>query len=102
MMAGAGVDYMSDDLMGSKPIVVGSCPPDSPALTDYDRAHVQLYIRLLDAASSGVQWMVAAREILNIDPTLDLDSAKRTFDSHLARAEWMTRVGYRFLQGSGQ
>ena len=49
-----------------------------------------------------MQWKVAAREILNIDPTQDLDSAKRTFDSHLARAEWMTRVGYRFLQGSGQ
>ena len=93
---------MSQELQGSKSIVAGSCPPDSPVLTDYDRAHVQLYIRLLDAASSGVQWMVAAREILNIDPTLDLVSAKRTFDSHLARAEWMTKVGYRFLQGSGQ
>lgn len=89
---------MSQDLQRSKAIVAGSCPPDSPVLTDYDRAHVQLYIRLLDAASAGVEWDVAAREILNIDLSRDAGSAKRTYDTHLARAEWMTRVGYQFLQ----
>ena len=88
---------MTKHLKGSKPAALGSCPPDSSSLTDYDRAHVQTYIRLLDASANGVGWKVAAREILNIDPSLDPASAKLAFDTHLARAEWISRVGYRAL-----
>ena len=88
---------MAKNLKGSKPVALGSCPPDSSSLTDYDRAHVQTYIRLLDAAANGVDWEVAAREILKFDPSLDPASAKLSYDAHLARAEWMSRVGYRAL-----
>ena len=54
---------MAQEVQGSKPVALSGCPPDSSSLTDYDRANVQVYIRLLDAASSGVPWTVAAREI---------------------------------------
>jgi len=42
-----------------------------------------------------------ARIVLQIDPTLDPDRARRTFDSHLARAKWVARHGYRHLLSRG-
>ena len=33
--------------------------PDGDFLTDYDRAHVKLYCRLLDAAADGADWQEA-------------------------------------------
>jgi hypothetical protein len=40
--------------------------------------------------------------VLHIDPDQDADRARRAFDSHLARAQWMTAVGYRHLLGVGR
>ncbi len=31
-------------------------PPDSADLTDYDREHMKLYMRVLDAATDGADW----------------------------------------------
>jgi hypothetical protein len=36
-------------------------PPQSSSLTDYDRQHHALYIRLLDAADEGAEWTEVVR-----------------------------------------
>lgn len=72
-------------------------PPDSDALTDYDRSHIKLYIRLLDAEAAGASWDRAAAILLNIDPLREPERARRMHDAHLVRAHWMTRTGYRYL-----
>ncbi|MDZ4842121.1 MAG: DUF2285 domain-containing protein [Hyphomicrobium aestuarii] len=72
-------------------------PPDAAMLTDVDRLYATLYLRLLDADAAGVDWKTASREILNLDLTDNEDHAKRVFDRFLARAKWMTQVGYALL-----
>ncbi len=57
---------------------VADFAPAEPALTPYDHEHV-----------------------LHIDPDQDVGRARRAFDSHLARAKWMTRHGYRHLLRNG-
>jgi hypothetical protein len=69
--------------------------PADDKLTDYDRLHLITYIRLLDADADGIPWKEASRSILHIDPDSEPKRAKRAHRSHLARAQWMTRVGYR-------
>ncbi len=71
--------------------------PNCDRLTDYDRAHIKLYMRLLDAASDGADWREAVAILFGIDPKLDPDRARHVHDSHLARARWMTHTGYRYL-----
>lgn len=74
-------------------------PPDSVELTEYDRAHMKQYMRVLDAAADGADWREAVAVIFDIDPNVDPARAKRVHDSHLARARWMTEHGYRKLLG---
>jgi hypothetical protein len=38
-----------------------------------------------------------AQLFLSLDLAADLDRAQLVYDAHLARARWMTRVGYRLL-----
>lgn len=45
-------------------------PPESASITDYDRAHMTLYLRLLDAASDGAAWEEAVSILFGIDPDL--------------------------------
>lgn len=71
--------------------------PDSVELTDYDRAHMKEYMRVLDAATDGADWREAVAVIFGIDPDTDPKRARRVHDSHLARARWMTEHGYRQL-----
>ena len=68
--------------------------PTDEKLTDFDRLHLITYIRLLDADADGVPWREASRSILRIDPDREPERAERVHRSHLARAQWMTRVGY--------
>ena len=35
--------------------------PSGQELTDYDRSHVKLYMRLLDAAADGAHWEEAVQ-----------------------------------------
>lgn len=72
-------------------------PPESATLTDYDRTHMKLYMRLLDAATDGAAWQEAVSVLFGIDPDKDPERARRVHDSHLARARWMTERGYRLL-----
>jgi hypothetical protein len=66
-------------------------------VTDYDRAHIVTYLRLLDAAAEGAAWEEVARIVLQIDPFAEPDRARRAFDTHLARARWLSEQGYRGL-----
>ena len=72
-------------------------PPESATLTDYDRSHMKLYMRLLDAATDGAAWQEAVSVLFGIDPDKNPERARRVHDSHLARARWMTEHGYRRL-----
>jgi hypothetical protein len=76
--------------------VLDQAPADDQ-LTDYDRLHLITYIRLLDADADGIPWDEASRSILHIDPDTEPKRARHAHRSHLARAQWMTRVGYRHI-----
>lgn len=75
-------------------------PPASTALTEYDRQHVKLYVRLLDAEADGADWREAVEVLFGICPKSEPDRAKQVHDAHLARAHWMTEHGYRQLRRS--
>lgn len=72
-------------------------PPESPVLTDYDRRQMITYARLLDAVDDGADWREAVFILFGINPDRDGSKARRVYDSHLARARWMTQHGYRQL-----
>lgn len=72
-------------------------PPQSSVLTPYDRAHMTLYMRLLDAARDGADWRDAVRTLFGLDVVQDPQRARQVHDAHLARARWMTETGYRQL-----
>lgn len=74
--------------------------PSGPVLTPYDEEHVVTYIRLLQAEGQGADWQEVARIVLHIDPEREPDRAWTAYQSHLARAKWVTRQG-RLLRGAG-
>ncbi len=69
--------------------------PTDKQITEYDRAHLVAYLRLLDAAAAKAAWEDAARIVLNLDPAREPDRAWRIYESHLARARWLSEHGYR-------
>ena len=73
--------------------------PDADELTGYDYEHLITYLRLLDAEADGADWIEVARIVLHIDPSSEHERARRAWESHLARAKWMTEHGYRHLLG---
>ncbi|ALV26170.1 MULTISPECIES: hypothetical protein [Hyphomicrobiales] len=72
--------------------------PNGDFLTDYDRMHVKLYCRLLDAEADGADWQEAVEILFGIDPDTEPERARRIHDTHLARAHWMTEHGYKILR----
>ena len=48
---------------------IADLAPTEAHVTDYDRQHAALYLRLLDAAEEGAAWEDVARIVLAIDPT---------------------------------
>ena len=82
------------------PPVSDNAPSDA-ILTRYDQQHLVTYLRLLDAEAEGADWRVVARIVLHIDPEREPARAKRAWESHLARARWMTEAGYRHLLRGG-
>ncbi|MDE2111798.1 MAG: DUF2285 domain-containing protein [Alphaproteobacteria bacterium] len=76
---------------------IANSAPDVSCLTDYDYRLLVTYLRLLDAEREGADWHEVARIVLKTDPDRDYRRAKRCYDSHLARAHWMTEHGYRHL-----
>lgn len=77
-------------------------PPESSTLTDYDRTHMKLYLRLMDAATEGADWREVVTVLFGLDPAREPERARRVHDSHLARAHWMTTHGYRLLVREGR
>ncbi|SFO01377.1 Uncharacterized conserved protein [Mesorhizobium sp. NFR06] len=71
--------------------------PTGDELTEYDRTHVKLYMRLFDADADGADWREVVKVLFGIDPSREPQRAKSVHKSHLARARWMTRTGYRRL-----
>lgn len=71
--------------------------PTDSMLTDYDQQHLVTYMRLLDADAEGADWREVAKIVLQIDPKHEPERARSAYDSHLARAKWMTEHGYRHL-----
>jgi hypothetical protein len=76
---------------------VADIAPSHPVLTAYDEEHLITYMRLLDADAEGADWREVSRIVLHIDPEHQADRARRAFESHLARAKWMTEASYRHL-----
>ena len=79
---------------------VADVAPNEPALTAYDEQHAVTYVRLLQADSEGANWREVARIVLHIDPEREPDRAQTAYQSHLARAKWVTEQG-RLLRGAG-
>ena len=80
---------------------VDDTAPTDEVLTVYDEQHVTTYLRLLYAHSEGADWKEVARIVLHIDPECEPDRARRAWETHLARAQWMTETGYRHLLRGG-
>jgi hypothetical protein len=78
------------------PDVADEAPAD-PELTLYDYEHMITYLRMLDAAAESANWREVAQIVLHINPDREPDRARRAYETHLARAQWMTSTGYRFL-----
>jgi hypothetical protein len=76
--------------------------PTEPQVTDYDRAHLTLYLRLLDAEAEQAAWDEVTSVLLAIDPAKERDRARLRYETHLARARWMTDQGYLDLLKSGR
>lgn len=71
--------------------------PWSDTVTAYDEAHFVTYLRLLDAVADGATDDDVSRIVLEIDPAQEPDRARTALKSHLERARWMARSGYRDL-----
>ena len=69
--------------------------PTDDTITAYDEQHYVTYLRLLDADAEGANWTEVARIVLHRDPASDVVRTRRCWESHLARAKWMTKIGYR-------
>ena len=80
---------------------ISDTAPSAGALTSYDEQHLVTYLRLLDADAEGADWHEVALIVLHIDPAREPERARRAWDSHLARARWMTESGYRHLLRGG-
>ncbi|SFA94718.1 Uncharacterized conserved protein [Rhizobium sp. NFR07] len=69
--------------------------PSGPDITTYDEQHYVTYLRLLDASQDGADWQEVARIVLHRDATADEARTRRCWESHLARAQWLSGSGYR-------
>ena len=80
---------------------VADMAPVAATLTVYDEQHLPTYLRLLDADADGADWRTITQTVLRIDPGHEPDRARKAFESHLARAKWMTAHGYLQLLRGG-
>lgn len=79
---------------------IADVAPNEPVLTAYDEQHVVTYIRLLQAEGEDADWREVARVVLHLDPEREPDRARSAYQSHLARAKWVTEQG-RLLRRDG-
>ncbi len=69
--------------------------PTGNTITAYDERHFVTYLRLLDAKAEGADWKEVARIVLHRDPASDERRTYSCWQSHLERAQWLSREGYR-------
>lgn len=74
-------------------------PPGGAALTAYDRAHLKLYLRLLDAEAEGADWHDVVKALFGLSASAEPERAARVYTAHLARAKWMAQNGFSELLG---
>ncbi|WP_234050573.1 MULTISPECIES: DNA -binding domain-containing protein [unclassified Xanthobacter] len=74
---------------------VDDLAPTTPEITIYDEAHFVTYLRLLDAEADSADWREVARIVLHRDPVAEADRTRLCWQSHMARAQWMMKTGYR-------
>ncbi len=72
-------------------------PPLTERVNAYDERHLATYLRMLMAEEEGADWREVVLVIFGLDPAQEPDRAKTVYDSHMARARWMTEAGYRHL-----
>jgi hypothetical protein len=80
---------------------VSDVAPTDSNFTGYDQQHLVTYLRLLDADAEGADWQEVPKIVLRMDPEREPDRARRAWESHLARAKWLTENGYRHLLRGG-
>ena len=83
------------------PDVSQAAPPNPAALTPYDYSHMTTYLRMLHANAEGADWRKVTQIVLHIEPEREPTRARRAYESHLARAKWMTEYGYKLLLRQG-
>jgi len=71
--------------------------PTAPVLTDYDRAHIKLYLRLIDAERAGATPAKVIPVLFGADRDPASPEALRQHRSHLDRAHWLVAGGYLHL-----
>lgn len=81
---------------------IAETAPEAQELTAYDIRHLVTYLRLLDADEAGADWQEVASIVLGLDPGADEAGSKRTWISHLSRAQWMASEGCHLLAGVDQ
>lgn len=74
--------------------------PEDEGLTDYDRRHAPIYLRLLDAEAAGAPWDEAAKVVFGIDAAAEPERARTMHESHISRARWLRDQGYQTILGN--
>lgn len=76
-------------------------PPTGSTVTAYDEGHLVTYLRILDAAADRADWREVVQVLFGLDPKREPERSRKVYESHLARARWMTQCGYRHLVAKG-
>jgi hypothetical protein len=71
--------------------------PRGEIVTPYDEQHFVTYLRLLDAEKAGADWQEVARIVLHRDASADDEQSYRCWKSHLDRAQWLSKTGYKTI-----
>ena len=72
---------------------VDDLAPTGDIITPYDERHFVTYLRLLDAKAENADWKEVARIVLHRDPVAEEMRTRRCWQSHLERAQWLSREG---------
>ncbi|EPR18826.1 hypothetical protein M527_11705 [Sphingobium indicum IP26] len=71
--------------------VVDELAPAGEAVVDYDQRNLALYAALIDAHDAGIDWRIAAADLMGLDPSNP--EAENCWRSHLERAQWIVGDG---------
>jgi Uncharacterized conserved protein (DUF2285) len=72
-------------------------PPIADRITEYDQQSVKLYLMIFDRDQAGAGWRENAFDLFGIDPNREPELAQQLHRTHLDRAKWMVKGGWRHL-----